>query len=259
MSIENPQALVEQVLDYMDTTLKTRVGTFLDVALETLHDQGHAESGGQASSRAAGRWLNENRAAVSARFPQRMREAFLGRAPAQSVSVDELQLLEDAALVNVIVRARIVAVMEKARLAASTLDPRLDALHEAGGKINARSLAPGVVADEFVAVLSELSVVRYIQLPLREVYGLCGVEMLIDVYDDLNQLLMQHGVLPDDKTAHRPRADAEPGRQWRPGTGHVERHDLGLRRQACGEPNTRVDSGRKNTGNATGLGSDRPR
>lgn len=200
MSIENPQALVQQVLDYMDSALKTRVGAFLDVALQTLHDQGHAESGGQASSRAAERWLKENRAGIATRFPQRMREAFLGRAPAHSVSVDELQLLEDSALVNVIVRARIVAVMEKARLAAATLDPRLDALYEAGGRINARSLAPGVVADEFVAVLNELSVVKYIQLPLIEVYGLCGVEMLIDVYDDLNQLLMQQGVLPDYKT-----------------------------------------------------------
>lgn len=200
MPVENPQAIVERVLGYMSAELNTRVGVFLDRAAQTLHDQGHAESGGQASSRAAVRWLGENRAAIAAGIPQRMREAFLGRAPVRNISFDELQLLDDGALVNVIVRARIVVVMEKARLSAATLETRLDALQQAGARINPKSLAPGMVADEFVALLNELSVSKYVQTPLTEVYGLCGVEMLLDVYDDINRLLMQQGILPDYKT-----------------------------------------------------------
>lgn len=202
MSIENAQSVLSTVWNHIGGELKTRVGAFLDRAEQSLYSDTSPRVGArhQPTSYAAARWLTTNRAALEAAMLQRLTESFFGRTQKKEVQFDELQLLDDDALGVVVVRASMVSqVMQQARGEVLLLEARLSALRDAGAAVNPKALNPGVVADGFLAVLNQMSVPKTVQVPLLEAYGLRGVEMLVEFYAGINELLIKFGVLPDLK------------------------------------------------------------
>jgi hypothetical protein len=119
------------------------------------------------------------------------------------------------------------------------MEGRLATLRQSGVSIVPGALAPGQLADGFLAALQQLNVPAAAQERLMEIYGDRGVESLIAFYRGVNELLRDFGVqsryqVTQLKSCHAPReglprlpqvpvsapqaVESLPLTDWRPGT-----------------------------------------
>jgi hypothetical protein len=198
--IENPQAVLQAVIDFANVELRARIGLFLERALQTLRDQPYTSFSARQQSRVAERWLQENSTALQSSLHQHLVRAFTAQPSSKPVSYDELQLLDDESLKVVMLRAQLVSsVMDHARESVVALEVRLEALNQAGARINSKAFTPGAIADSFMETLRQLDVPPEAQIVLMEAYRDRGADMLTEFYRDLNELLAGKGVMPGFK------------------------------------------------------------
>lgn len=198
--IENIQAVLQAVLNFIRVELKKRIGLFLERAVQGLRDRPYVSFSTNQQARAAERWLDESQSELETVLHQRIANSFTRTATKKDVAVDELTLLDDDSLNVVMLRARLVSsVMEKARESVVALEVRLEVLKQAGAQINSKAFTPGAIADGFMETLEQLAVPPEVQIVLMETYSDRGAEMLVNFYKDLNELLVQHKVLPNFK------------------------------------------------------------
>jgi hypothetical protein len=198
--IENIQAILQAVLKFIRVELKTRIGLFLERAVQSLRDRPYVSFSTNQQARAAERWLDENQSELETVLHQHIANSFTRSTTKKDVAIDELTLLDEDSLNVVMLRARLVSsVMEKARESVVALEVRLEALKQAGAQINSKAFTPGAIADGFMETLEQLAVPPEVQILLMETYSDRGTEMLVNFYTDLNELLIQHGVLPGFK------------------------------------------------------------
>lgn len=198
--IENLQAALFVLFDFLRIELKKRIVLFLERAVLTLRDSPYVSFSAAQQARAAERWLATRRPELESALHQRILESFSGQDDKPEPTYDELQLLDDESLNVVMLRARLVnSVMEKARDSVIALEVRLEALKQSGAQLNAKAFTPGAIADGFMAVLDKLAVPTEVQIVLMEAYSERGAEMLTEIYRDLNELLSANGVMPGFK------------------------------------------------------------
>jgi hypothetical protein len=200
--IENVQTVLLAVLEFIRVELKNRIVLFIERAVQALKDQPYTSFSARQQSRAAERWLAEGRAQLEKGLHQRLVDAFTRPAARKDVSYEELKLLDDESLNVVMLRARLVSsVMERAREQVVALEVRLEALNQAGARINSKAFSPSAIADGFMETLKALDVPPEVQIVLMEAYSERGSDLLMDFYRDLNELLIKRGVVPDFKYA----------------------------------------------------------
>jgi hypothetical protein len=200
--INNPQAVLQAVLDFANVEFRSRIGLFLERALQTLRDQPYTSFSARQQSRVAERWLQAHSSALQSSLHQHLVRAFTAQPSSKPVSYDELQLLDDESLKVVMLRAQLVSsVMERARESVVALEVRLEALNQAGARLNSKAFTPGAIADGFMETLRQLDVPPEAQIVLMEAYRDRGADMLTEFYRDLNELLAGKGVMPGFKYA----------------------------------------------------------
>jgi uncharacterized membrane protein YgcG len=198
--IENIQAVLVAVLNFVRVELKARIALFLERAVQALRDRTYTSFSASQQSRAAERWLAHGQSELETALHQRLADSFTRQAIPKEVAPDELQLLDDDSLNVVMLRARLVSsVMDKARESVVALEVRLEALKQAGAQINTRAFTPGAIADGFMETLKRLDVPPEVQIVLMEAYSERGADMLTGFYKDLNDLLISHNVMPGFK------------------------------------------------------------
>lgn len=185
---------------YIDAELRAKTGELLDRAERTLSAAWGdiRDDARQSATRAAARWLKDNKLAVQEAFYQRLMAAV--SAAETTAVVDDtglLNLVDDNTLNILVIRAQMVQkVLGRARVEIKAMETRLRTLIGRDSRFNVAALMPGRIADGYLQVLQGLGVPDDARAVLMEVYSERGVELLTHFYQGLNQLLVERGVLP---------------------------------------------------------------
>lgn len=195
--IENVQAILLALINFIRVELRERILLFLERGLQSLKERPYTSFSASQQARAAERWMEKGKPELLNALHQRIADAFTRTTPKKVITGDELTLLDDDSLNVVMLRARLVnSVMDRARDQIVALEVRLEALRQAGAQINARAFTPGVIADGLMDTLRQLDVPPEAQILLMETYSEHGAEMLGQFYKDMNELLIANGVMP---------------------------------------------------------------
>ncbi|HZP11846.1 MAG TPA: DUF1631 family protein [Nevskiaceae bacterium] len=212
------QDALAPVIDQIRSQLEASMGTFLDRAQKSLNDAwpGIPEFRKQDQIRYSASWLHTNKPRILSALHLRLISALSAVPEENKIPEDlgELRLMDADTLSAHLIRSRMVSrVMERGRNDLAALEMRFEDLQRRGGTVNGRALNPGALADGFLNALKDLQVPTDVQAVLLDVYGDQGVQLLVEFYQHVNQLLIDRGVLPELKIAprvafHRPSSSA---------------------------------------------------
>jgi hypothetical protein len=195
----NTQAAFEAVLEFVTTELKKRIHAFLQRAEDSLQDQwqGIRVTNERLRAKSAAEWLSQHKGWVEKAMHERLIQSLTDQLPPKDLDFTELRVLGDEAVGVIMIRAKLInQLMETARYEVAALEMRLETLRQDGAKLNPKALGPGLIVDGFIGVLEALGANESVQTLMLESYGETGVRQLIDLYVDLNQLLINAGVMP---------------------------------------------------------------
>lgn len=191
---------LEAVWAYIDSELRSKTGELLDRAERTLSAAwgDMRDDARQSATRAAARWLKDNKLAAQEAFYQRLMSAVTVVETAAVVDdTDLLNLVDENTLNILVIRAQMVQkVLGRARAEIKAMETRLRAMLTRDTHFNVAALMPGRIADGYLQVLQGMGVPDDARAVLMEVYSERGVELLTHFYQGLNQLLADRGVLP---------------------------------------------------------------
>ncbi len=193
------KAAFDAVLEFVNDELKARVRAFLLRAEQTLQDrwQGVRVTNERLRIKSAAEWIAKHKVWVEKAMHERLILSLTDQLPPKDVNFTELRVLGDEAVGVIMVRAKLInQLMETARYEVAALEMRLETLRQDGAKVNPKALAPGLLVDGFIGVLEAMGADENVQTLLLESYGETGVRQLIELYTDLNQLLINVGVMP---------------------------------------------------------------
>jgi hypothetical protein len=193
------QAAFEAVLEFVTTELKKRIHAFLQRAEDSLQDrwQGIRVTNERLRVKSAAEWLSQHKGWVEKSMHERLIQSLTDQLPPKDLDFTELRVLGDEAVGVIMIRAKLInQLMETARYEVAALEMRLETLRQDGAKLNPKALGPGLIVDGFIGVLEALGANESVQTLMLESYGETGIRQLIDLYTDLNQLLINVGVMP---------------------------------------------------------------
>lgn len=193
------QAAFEAVLEFIATELKKRIHAFLLRAEASLQDrwQDTRVTNERLRIKSAAEWLTQHKGWVEKAMHERLIQSLTDQLPPKDMDFTELRVLGDEAVGIIMIRAKLInLLMETARYEVAALEMRLETLRQDGAKVNPKALGPGLIVDGFIGVLEALGANENVQTLMLESYGETGIRQLIDLYTDLNQLLINKGVMP---------------------------------------------------------------
>lgn len=120
--------------------------------------------------------------------------------PQKPVDYDELHMLDDETLALIVARAQLVnKITERGGHEIANLEARLNTLQETGIPFRPSVLTPGHLADWFHDSINQMQLPKEVRRHMMDVFGDYGIELMLDFYRGANQVLIEHGIMPDMK------------------------------------------------------------